>query len=81
MLVDLIGSKEELNERLGWDLEAARDYHFEHNGDRYGWVKGSDGNWHFTLFIQNGRSTRLGRLSMMTGLREIAKDSYRGFPT
>ena len=45
----------ELNERLGWELETARDYHFEHNGDRYGWVEGSDGNWHFTLFIQNGR--------------------------
>ena len=25
------------------------------NGDRYGWVKGIQGKWHFTLFIQNGR--------------------------
>ena len=38
--------KDELNERLGWKLEEARPYHFEHNGDRYGWVKGSNGKWH-----------------------------------
>ena len=30
-------------------------YHFDSNGDRYGWVKGIQGKWHFTLFIQNGR--------------------------
>ena len=63
----------ELNERLGWELETARDYHFEHNGDRYGWVEGSDGNWHFTLFIQNGRVQDLDDYPLMTGLREIAK--------
>ncbi|MDI5790432.1 hypothetical protein PO124_24360 [Bacillus licheniformis] len=26
--------------RLGWSLAEAKPYHFEHNGDRYGWVKG-----------------------------------------
>ncbi len=39
----------ELTARLGWKLEAARPYHFDHNGDRYGWVKGSNGKWHFNL--------------------------------
>lgn len=63
----------ELNERLGWELEPARDYYFEHNGDRYGWVEGSDGNWHFTLFIQNGRIQDVDDYPLMTGLREIAK--------
>jgi len=63
---------EELNHRLGWSLEAARPYSFDHNGDRYGWVKG-DGKWHLTLFIQNGRIFDSEEVSMMTGLREIAK--------
>lgn len=63
----------ELQERLGWKLEKARDYHFEHNGDRYGWIKGSDGKWHFTLFIQNGRIKDLDHYQLMTGIREIAK--------
>ncbi|MBM7599328.1 sulfite reductase (NADPH) hemoprotein beta-component [Virgibacillus halotolerans] len=64
--------KAELNERLGWELTAARDYHFDHNGDRYGWVEG-DGKWHLTLFIQNGRVKDFAGYPLQTGLREIAK--------
>lgn len=63
----------ELNERLGWALEQARAYEFEHNGDRYGWIKGSNDEWHFTLFIENGRVLDTEDYPMMTGLREIAK--------
>ncbi|MFD1887893.1 assimilatory sulfite reductase (NADPH) hemoprotein subunit [Paenibacillus wenxiniae] len=62
----------ELHERLGWQLQTARPYHFDHNGDRYGWVKGKDGKWMFTLFIQNGRIVDLDDYKLMTGLREIA---------
>jgi sulfite reductase (NADPH) hemoprotein beta-component len=64
--------KNEVNDRLGWDLEEARPFHFKHNGDRYGWVKGS-GRWHLTLFIQNGRIKDFEDYPLMTGLREIAK--------
>ncbi|WJQ81555.1 assimilatory sulfite reductase (NADPH) hemoprotein subunit [Brevibacillus brevis] len=63
----------ELEQRLGWELEQVRSYHFEHNGDRYGWVKGSDDNWHFTLFIQNGRVKDEDNYLLKSGLREIAK--------
>lgn len=64
---------DELHNRLGWKLEEARPYHFDHNGDRFGWVKGSNNKWHFTLFIQNGRIKDEGNHQLMTGLREIAK--------
>ncbi|WP_088830369.1 assimilatory sulfite reductase (NADPH) hemoprotein subunit [Paenibacillus tyrfis] len=64
---------DELHQRLGWKLEEARPYHFDHNGDRYGWVKGSNGKWHFTLFIQNGRVKDEDNYPLMSGLREIAK--------
>ncbi|GGF93802.1 assimilatory sulfite reductase (NADPH) hemoprotein subunit [Paenibacillus abyssi] len=64
---------DELHQRLGWKLEEARPYHFDHNGDRYGWVKGSNGKWYFTLFIQNGRVKDEEGYLLMTGLREIAK--------
>lgn len=63
----------ELNARLGWELEVARPYQFDHNGDRYGWVEGSNGLWHLTLFIQNGRIEDHKDCLMMTGLREIAQ--------
>ncbi|WP_066369616.1 assimilatory sulfite reductase (NADPH) hemoprotein subunit [Neobacillus fumarioli] len=65
--------KEELENRLGWKLEEAKPYHFEHNGDRYGWVEGIDGNWHFTLFVENGKVADFPDYKLKTGLREIAK--------
>ncbi|XYG88608.1 assimilatory sulfite reductase (NADPH) hemoprotein subunit [Heyndrickxia coagulans] len=64
--------KSELNERLGWDLGEARPFHFDHNGDRYGWIQG-DGKWHLTLFVQSGRIKDFDGYPLMTGLREIAK--------
>lgn len=65
--------KEELTDRLGWALEEARPFHFDHNGDRLGWVEGSNGNSHLTVFIQNGRIADFEDYPLMTGLREIAK--------
>lgn len=64
---------EELQSRLGWKLEEARPFKFDHNGDRYGWVKGVNGRWHLTLFIENGRIRDWDDYKLMTGLREIAK--------
>ncbi|MDQ0971803.1 sulfite reductase (NADPH) hemoprotein beta-component [Neobacillus niacini] len=65
--------KEELEERLGWSLGEAKPYHFDNNGDRYGWVKGINGKWHLTLFVEGGRVADFDDYKLKTGLREIAK--------
>jgi sulfite reductase (NADPH) hemoprotein beta-component len=65
--------KAELENRLGWSLEEARPYHFENNGDRYGWVKGIQGKWHLTLFVEGGRVADFDGYQLKTALREIAK--------
>jgi sulfite reductase (NADPH) hemoprotein beta-component len=65
--------KNELENRLGWSLEEAKTFHFEHNTDRYGWVKGVKGKWHFTMFIEGGRVADFEDFKLKTGLREIAK--------
>ncbi|MCY8947498.1 assimilatory sulfite reductase (NADPH) hemoprotein subunit [Bacillus atrophaeus] len=65
--------KAELENRLGWSLAEAKAFHFDHNGDRYGWVKGVEGKWQFTLFVEGGRITDYDDYKLMTGLREIAK--------
>lgn len=70
---------DELTLRLGWKLEEARPFQFHDNGDRYGWVKGSNGKWHFTLFIQSGRVKDEEGYELMTGLREIAKEHTGDF--
>lgn len=64
--------RQELNDRLGWEVKRAREFHFDHNGDSYGWVEHA-GKWHLTLFIQNGRVMDKEDYPLMTGLREIAK--------
>ncbi|HEX2310180.1 MAG TPA: NADPH-dependent assimilatory sulfite reductase hemoprotein subunit, partial [Vicinamibacterales bacterium] len=63
----------EVERRLGYPLEAPRPFAFEHTGDRYGWVKDHEGNWHFTLFVQNGRVLDRPGAPMRTGLAEIAR--------
>ena len=47
--------KDELNKRLGWNLEPAKDFYFESTTDRYGWNEDSDGHWTYGLFVEGGR--------------------------
>jgi sulfite reductase (NADPH) hemoprotein beta-component len=65
--------KEELENRLGYNLGEVRHYHFDDNSDRYGWVKGVQGKWHYTLYIQNGRVADFDGYKLKTALKEIAK--------
>ncbi|MGK9070114.1 NADPH-dependent assimilatory sulfite reductase hemoprotein subunit [Staphylococcus warneri] len=73
--VDRLGEArvtEELNRRLGWEIEPAKDYEFDHNDDRLGWIEGEN-NWNYTLFIQNGRVKDTEDYQLKTALREIAE--------
>jgi sulfite reductase (NADPH) hemoprotein beta-component len=63
----------EVERRLGYALEPARPFCFENTGDRYGWTKDHQGNWHYTVFIENGRVRDTPDRPMKTGLAEIAK--------
>ncbi|WP_127530981.1 assimilatory sulfite reductase (NADPH) hemoprotein subunit [Paenibacillus kobensis] len=64
---------DELHDRLGWELAPAREFNFEHTGDRYGWVKGKDGKWNLNLYVQGGRVVDSEGNKLRTALREIAK--------
>ena len=70
----------QIQQRAGFTLEPARPFHFDHNGDRFGWVEGEDGRWHLTLSLPSGRiADRPGR-PHLTGLREIARVLDAGAP-
>lgn len=69
----------EIERRLGYALGEPRAYHFETTGDPYGWHKGIDDQWHFTLFIENGRVADYPDYPLMSGLREIAKTHQGDF--
>jgi sulfite reductase (NADPH) hemoprotein beta-component len=71
--------KSEIERRLGFAFEPARDYTFTNNGDVLGWQKGEDGRHHFTLFVENGRLGAGGRSRAFDGLRAIAEIHKGGF--
>jgi sulfite reductase (NADPH) hemoprotein beta-component len=65
--------RSEVERRLGARLEEPRPFAFVGNGDVYGWQQSSDGFWHYTLFVQNGRIRDFAGQLLLTGLRKIAK--------
>ncbi|HWK69551.1 MAG TPA: assimilatory sulfite reductase (NADPH) hemoprotein subunit [Burkholderiaceae bacterium] len=65
--------KAQLEERIGFTLQATRPYRFDLNGDSYGWKEGEDGKWHLGLYIESGRLWDTGDKQLQTGVREIAK--------
>lgn len=62
-----------LEERLDGPLQCARPFEFNFTGDRYGWQKTPDAQWHLGLFIENGRIQDRGELRQLSGLRAIAE--------
>ncbi|MGJ3241837.1 MAG: NADPH-dependent assimilatory sulfite reductase hemoprotein subunit [Opitutales bacterium] len=69
----LASFRQAVEKHCGFKLGKPRDFEFDTLGDRYGWVDGTKGRSHLTLFIQNGRVKDTPEYPMKTGLREIAK--------
>ena len=65
--------RSELEQRTGFAIEEARPYKFDTNGDTYGWAQGSDGFWHYTMFIENGRLRDENGRNLLTAIRKIAQ--------
>ncbi|AVR44255.1 sulfite reductase [Christiangramia fulva] len=63
----------ELHSRLGWEIESPRSFKFITNGDKYGWVKGTNGKWFYTLFVEHGRIKDEEGYQLKKALREIAQ--------
>jgi len=67
------GFRDKLEEYLGYKLEPARDFKFEYNGDRFGWVQDDQGNHHLTLFVPGGRVLDTPSCPMKSGIAAVAK--------
>ncbi|MDR0806320.1 MAG: assimilatory sulfite reductase (NADPH) hemoprotein subunit [Enterobacteriaceae bacterium] len=65
--------KQEVEKRAGIAFVPIVPYEFTHRGDRIGWVKGVNNQWHLTLFIENGRILDYPNRPLKTGMAEIAK--------
>ena len=71
--------KKELEKRCGFALEETRPYTFKSRKDLYGWMQDEEGNWHYTLFIENGRVLDDENVALKTALLEIAETSKANF--
>lgn len=65
--------KAEVEKRADVIFATSKPYEFTGRGDKFGWVKGVDGNQHLTLFIENGRLLDYPGKPLKTGMAEIAK--------
>lgn len=54
-------------------MQPAQPFAFAHNGDRYGWVEGEQGDWHLTLSLPAGRIADTDTAAHLSGLRAIAQ--------
>lgn len=73
--VDRVGIdqfKKEIENRLGYSFEAARHFHFESNGDEFGWALGIDKKWQLTLFVEGGRVHDTSEHQLKSALKKIA---------
>ncbi len=76
--IDRLGEewfKAELEKRLGFKLEAAKEYEFKTRTDTLGWKEDYLGKLHYSIFVENGRV--LGDLK--TALNELAEQKLVNF--
>jgi sulfite reductase (NADPH) hemoprotein beta-component len=66
--------KEEVEKRAGFKFEEARPYVFNMREDYYGWQQDHTGNWHYTVFVENGRVLDNEQVAMKTALLKVAKN-------
>jgi len=69
----------EIEARQGFAFAPARTVNFTTNGDAFGWSKGEDGRYHYTLFLEAGRIGNWPGRPLLDGLREIAGIHSGGF--
>lgn len=65
--------KELVETRSGIQLEAARPYKFEQNGDVFGWRKSVRNKWFLGLFVEHGRVRDAGNYKLKSALRDLAR--------
>lgn len=71
--------RREVELRTGFLFEAARPFAFNQRSDRYGWEQNSEGLWHYTVFVENGRVVDDEQVPMKTALLDVARTGKAAF--
>lgn len=62
----------EVEKRSGIAFQPVRPWRFEHNGDRFGWMKTAQGRHHLCLFVEGGRVADTADYPLKKALRAVA---------
>ncbi len=65
--------KAEVEKRMGFKFQKSKPYVFNKREDYYGWEKDVNGNWYYTLFVENGRVLDTEQISIKSALKKIAE--------
>lgn len=71
--------REEVEKRAGFKLLPAKKIQFTERKDYYGWEQNHEGNWYYTLFIENGRVLDDEAIQLKTALLKIAETGKANF--
>ena len=71
--------KKELENRIGFELEAEKPYLFTERTDYYGWLQSQDGLWYYTVYSENGRVLDDEHAATKSALLEVAKTGKANF--
>lgn len=72
--------KKELENRIGFSLAPPKDYAFTKRSDDFGWHEDAEGNWHYTVFVENGRVLdNENNVLFKTAFLEVAKTGKANF--
>ena len=80
--VDKFGTdwfRAELERRIGFDLEEAKEVSFSDRKDYYGWEQNHEGFWYYTVFVENGRVLDDESCALKSALLEVAKTGKANF--
>lgn len=73
------GFKTELEKRLDFKITDEKSYKFTHRGDIFGWVQDADGQWYYTLFVENGRVVDIQSRRVRAFLDKVAETGLSSF--
>ncbi len=80
--VDTLGVdffREELERRVGFKLEPPKTYELTERTDYYGWEQNSEGFWHYTVFVENGRVLDDEQVALKSAFLDVAKTGKANF--
>jgi sulfite reductase (NADPH) hemoprotein beta-component len=80
--IDKLGTdrfREEVETRTGFKFDPIRPFTFTDRIDQYGWRKDYKGNWHYTVYVENGRVLDDEKIALKKALLKVADSGKANF--